>query len=132
MSQSATGWHESGMPSGTHVMTEPTTTVQGYRFVMTWLLLNYQSTSGHIKFVESNFLARYFLYSWGFNGLIGFKFATVAMVAVICFVTDAQRQLSVARKSLGVRARIMRCGTLVPKPCSSVTLPPSDSSTAPA
>jgi hypothetical protein len=68
-------------------------------FLMTWLLLNYQSAGGHIEFVESNFVARYFLYSWGFNGLIGFKFATVAMVAVICQII-ARSRIEVARRLL--------------------------------
>jgi Domain of unknown function (DUF5658) len=68
-------------------------------FLMTWLLLNYQGTGDHIEFVESNFVARYFLYSWGFNGLIVFKFATVGMVVVICqFI--ARRRLQVARRLL--------------------------------
>ena len=68
-------------------------------FLMTWLLLNYQSGSSHIEFVESNFVARYFLYSWGFNGLIGFKVATVAMVAVICQIIARHRR-EVARRLL--------------------------------
>lgn len=68
-------------------------------FLMTWLLLNYQSASGHVEFVESNFVARYFLYSWGFNGLIGFKFTTVAMVAVICQII-ARSRIDVARRLL--------------------------------
>lgn len=68
-------------------------------FLMTWLLLNYQGGGEHIEFVESNFVARYFLYSWGFNGLIGFKVASVSLVAVICQVI-ARRRFEVARRLL--------------------------------
>jgi hypothetical protein len=68
-------------------------------FLMTWVLLNYQTATGHIEFVESNVVARYFLYSWGFNGLIGFKLGTVAMVAVICQIIARQR-VEVARRLL--------------------------------
>lgn len=68
-------------------------------FMMTWLLLNYQGGGDHIEFVESNFVARYFLYSWGFNGLIGFKIATVSFVALICQII-ARRRIDVARRLL--------------------------------
>ncbi|MBX9638177.1 MAG: DUF5658 family protein [Mycobacteriaceae bacterium] len=68
-------------------------------FVMTWLLLNFQSESGRVWFVESNPVARYFLYSWGFDGLIAFKFAAVALVVVICQVIARSRP-PVARKLL--------------------------------
>lgn len=67
-------------------------------FLLTWSLLNYQG-SGHIEFVESNFVARYFLYSWGFNGLIAFKVGTVAMVAVVCQII-ARHRPEVARRLL--------------------------------
>ena len=70
-------------------------------FVMTWFLLNYQTQSGRVWFVESNPIARYFLYSWGFDGLIGFKFATVVFVAVICQII-ARSRLATARRLLMV------------------------------
>lgn len=68
-------------------------------FLMTWFLLNYQTATGHIEFVESNVVARYFLYSWGFNGLIVFKLGTVALVAVICQII-ARHRVEVARRLL--------------------------------
>lgn len=68
-------------------------------FLMTWLLLNYEGGGDHIEFVESNFVARYFLYSWGFNGLVGFKIATVSVVAVICQII-ARHRIEVARRLL--------------------------------
>jgi hypothetical protein len=68
-------------------------------FLMTWLLLNCQTATGHIEFVESNVVARYFLYSWGFAGLIGFKLGTVGLVAVICQII-ARHRVEVARRLL--------------------------------
>lgn len=47
---------------------------------MTYLLL----THTQVLFVESNPVARYFLESWGMRGMVYFKFALVAFVAVIC------------------------------------------------
>jgi FtsH-binding integral membrane protein len=77
----------------------------GMDFLMTWLLLNYQSDSGRTWFVESNPVARYFLYSWGFDGLIAFKFASVALVVVICQV--------IARTRIQVARRLLQFATLV-------------------
>lgn len=68
-------------------------------FLMTWLLLSYQGRPDHVLFVESNPIARYFLYSWGFDGLIGFKIATVAFVVAICQIIALQRR-DVARRLL--------------------------------
>jgi hypothetical protein len=67
--------------------------------LMTWLLLTHQGPADHISFVESNPIARYFLYSWGFDGLIGFKIATVSFVIAICQVIAFQRR-DVARRLL--------------------------------
>jgi len=68
-------------------------------FLMTWLLLTNQGRPEHVLFVESNPIARFFLYSWGFDGLIGFKIATVAFVVAICQIIALQRR-DVARRLL--------------------------------
>jgi hypothetical protein len=68
-------------------------------FLMTWLMLSLQSANGHVVFVESNFVAQYFLYSWGFRGLLYFKFAAVAFVAIVCQII-ATRRLDLARRLL--------------------------------
>jgi hypothetical protein len=73
--------------------------------MLTWLMLNYDGAAGHVQFVESNFVARYFLYSWGFDGLVGFKFVTVALVAVICQI--------IARHRIDVARRLLTFATLV-------------------
>lgn len=64
--------------------------------MLTWLMLSYE---GHTRFVESNVVAQYFLYSWGLRGLAGFKFGTVAFVAVLCQVI-ARKRLEIARRLL--------------------------------
>jgi len=46
---------------------------------MTYILLS----RGGGQFVESNPVARFFLREWGPDGLIGFKFAMVALVCVL-------------------------------------------------
>lgn len=66
-------------------------------FLMTRLLLTSESANGHFSFVESNPIARYFLYSWGFNGLIAFKAATVSLVVVVCQIIARSRP-DVARR----------------------------------
>ena len=46
---------------------------------MTWILLD----RGGGRFVESNPVARFFLYEWGPRGLVYFKFAMVIFVCVL-------------------------------------------------
>lgn len=71
----------------------------GLDFIMTSLLLRYDNGDDQIWFDESNPLARYFLYSWGINGLIAFKIAAVAFVVTICQII-AHRRIDVARRLL--------------------------------
>jgi hypothetical protein len=71
----------------------------GLDLVMTFIMLRYENGDDHIWFDESNPVARYFLYNWGLNGLIGFKIGAVAMVALICQII-AHRRLEVARRLL--------------------------------
>jgi len=67
--------------------------------VMTYLLVNKSSTGNHTWFVESNPFARYFWESWGFDGLVFFKFALVALVSIICQII-ARQKIEVARRVL--------------------------------
>lgn len=73
--------------------------------VMTWLLLTYDGGSDQVGFIESNPVARYFLYGWGIAGLVYFKVATVGLVILVCHV--------IARKRIDVAHRIMQFATLV-------------------
>lgn len=66
---------------------------------MTWRLLTFPCETGQAGFVESNPVARYFLYCWGFDGLVWFKLSLVVMIAVICQVI-ARRKIDVARNLL--------------------------------
>jgi len=68
-------------------------------FAMTWYLIAHYSGSPRLGFVESNPIARYCLYSWGFDGLVWFKVGTVSLVVVICQVIAAKR-LDLARRVL--------------------------------
>jgi hypothetical protein len=58
-----------------------------------------------ILFVESNPIARYFIYSWGIKGMVGFKFTLVAFVAAICQI--------IARTDPAVARRVLHFSTLI-------------------
>src|SRR5262245_28040793 len=49
-------------------------------------LVTSSSSTSHFSFVEGNPIARYFLDSWGPDGLTWFKFGLVAIVSIICQV----------------------------------------------
>jgi hypothetical protein len=66
---------------------------------MTRHLITHGPSGNHLSFVEGNPIARYFLDSWGPDGLTWFKFALVAVVSVICQVI-ARRKIDVARRLL--------------------------------
>jgi hypothetical protein len=66
--------------------------------LLTRFLLINGGPNGH-TFVESNPIPRYFFESWGFDGLIYFKFALVALIALICQII-ARRKIEVARRVL--------------------------------
>jgi hypothetical protein len=68
-------------------------------FALTWYLIAHYSGSTRMGFIESNPIARYFLYSWGFDGLVWFKVGTVSFVVAICQVIAARR-VDVARRVL--------------------------------
>lgn len=66
-------------------------------FTMTYLLLTFRHQEGsRFRFFESNAVARYFLYSWGFRGLAYFKLAAAAVIVLICQIV-ARRRLELAR-----------------------------------
>ncbi|MGE5193970.1 MAG: DUF5658 family protein [Deltaproteobacteria bacterium] len=67
--------------------------------------------SGDKWFVESNPIPRYFLESWGLDGLTYFKFALVALVSVICQII-ARRRVEVARRVLNF-ASIVVLGVVI-------------------
>ena len=72
--------------------------VSGLDYMLTQHLLlgaGNLSRAGHM--VEANPVARYFLYSWGFQGLICFKACSVAMVVMICQII-AHKRVDVARR----------------------------------
>ena len=73
--------------------------------VVTWYLVTRSTADNHTWFVESNPFARYFLDSWGFDGLVFFKFGLVALVSVICQV--------IARHKVEVARRVLYFATLV-------------------
>jgi hypothetical protein len=72
---------------------------------MTWYLLYNGGADERTWFVESNPIPRYFLDSWGFDGLVYFKFALVAFVAFICQV--------IARTKIEVARRVLNLATLL-------------------
>jgi hypothetical protein len=67
--------------------------------IMTYFLVTKSIGDNHTWFVESNPFARYFWESWGFEGLVFFKFALVALVSVICQII-ARHKVEVARRVL--------------------------------
>jgi Domain of unknown function (DUF5658) len=67
--------------------------------MMTNFLINHANVASHVLFVESNPLARYFMDSWGFDGVVYFKFGLVAFVSLICQVI-ARSRIVVARRVL--------------------------------
>jgi hypothetical protein len=67
--------------------------------------------SSDIWFVESNPIPRYFLDSWGLDGLTYFKFALVALVTVICQII-ARSKIDVARRVLNF-ASILVMGVVI-------------------
>jgi hypothetical protein len=77
------------------------------------MLTRYLLLSGNsdLWFVESNPVPRYFLESWGLDGLTYFKFALVALVTLICQVI-ARSKVDVARRVLNF-ASILVMGVVV-------------------
>jgi len=73
--------------------------------VMTYILVNKSTAGNHTWFVESNPFARYFWESWGFDGLVLFKFGLVALVSVICQI--------IARQKIEVARRVLYFATLI-------------------
>ena len=60
------------------------------------------------RFHEGNPVARFFLNHWGMRGMIYFKFAMVAFVAVLAQII-ARRQPATARKLLNLATVIVIC-----------------------
>lgn len=56
---------------------------------MTYILL--RQPGG--QFVESNPIARYFIYGWGVKGMVGFKLAMTALVCIIAQIVHHRRPL---------------------------------------
>jgi Domain of unknown function (DUF5658) len=79
--------------------------VSALDLLLTFLLLNGDTGSGWVRFDESNFIARYFLHSWGYRGLAYFKLAMVAFVVAIC-------QL-IALKRVDVGRRVLRFASVI-------------------
>jgi hypothetical protein len=78
---------------------------------MTRYLITHGPSGNHLSFVEGNPIARYFLDSWGPDGLTWFKFALVGVVSVICQVI-ARRKIDVARRLLYF-ATVMVMGVVI-------------------
>jgi hypothetical protein len=76
--------------------------------VMTHYLVTKATVGNHIWFVESNPFARYFWDSWGFDGLVFFKFALVTLVSVICQII-ARHKVEVARRVLYFATLMVTC-----------------------
>jgi len=74
--------------------------------LLTRYLLWSGSQDGQTFFVEANPIPRYFLESWGLDGLTYFKFALVALVTVICQVI-ARSRIEVARRVLNFASIIV-------------------------
>lgn len=60
------------------------------------------------RFHEGNPVARFFLNHWGMQGMIYFKFAMVAFVAVLAQII-ARKQLETARRLLNLATIIVIC-----------------------
>ena len=45
------------------------------------------------QFIESNPIARYFIYGWGVKGMVGFKLAMTALVCIISQIVYQRRPL---------------------------------------
>jgi hypothetical protein len=71
--------------------------------LMTWIML-----SNHEGFVESNPIAKFFLDHWGPRGLVYFKFAMVAFVAVVCQIIALKRE-DIARRILYFATALVAC-----------------------
>ncbi|MCA9052424.1 MAG: hypothetical protein KDA75_01240 [Planctomycetaceae bacterium] len=72
-------------------------------FVTYWLLMS--GGPGNMRFVESNPVARYFIYSWGpIKGMLGFKLSLVTFVCVVA------QLIALKREDLGQKVLIF--GTL--------------------
>ena len=69
--------------------------VSALDLIMTWTLL----THDEMVFVESNPVARYFLYGWGLLGMLYFKLSIVSFVAILCQVI-ARSRMDIARRLL--------------------------------
>ena len=54
---------------------------------MTYLLL----CQSEVRFVEANPIARFFIYGWGFKGMVYFKLGMVALVCVISQIVAQKR-----------------------------------------
>ena len=54
---------------------------------MTYILLRQSET----RFIEANPVARYFIYGWGFKGMVYFKFGMVALVCAISQIVAQTR-----------------------------------------
>jgi Domain of unknown function (DUF5658) len=78
---------------------------------MTRYMIAHSPSENHLSFVEGNPIARYFLDSWGPEGLTWFKFALVCVVSVICQVI-ARRKIDVARRLLYF-ATVMVMGVVI-------------------
>ena len=77
-------------------------------FLLTYRLMVFGSASGH-QVVESNPLARYFLYTWGpLKGMLMFKLAMVILVCLIAQIV-AMRRLETARWLLRIGTAIVSC-----------------------
>lgn len=69
--------------------------------LMTYLLVHH----GRGTFCESNPVAAWILAQWGFDGMVYFKFALVALVTINCQV--------IARSRLYVARRLLHFATLI-------------------
>jgi hypothetical protein len=78
---------------------------------MTRHLITHGPSGNNLSFVEGNPIARYFLDSWGPDGLTWFKFALVGLVSVICQVI-ARQKIAVARRLLYF-ATVMVMGVVI-------------------